>query len=81
MQTGITALPASAPSMLRQNRLEHPEQRTSGPRRGSHRGVGRREAAVGPWIKRTGEDTWANRKHQFVVVSADAMLADLLGEM
>jgi CBS domain containing-hemolysin-like protein len=84
MQTGITALPASSTlDAFAKTVLEHPKQSHFLVHDGARIvGLVGREAAV-----RLLDQTYAGQtlgqiaNTQFVVVPADAMLADLLGEM
>jgi CIC family chloride channel protein len=84
MQTGITALPASSTlDAFAKTVLEHPEQSHFLVHDGDRIvGLVGREAAVGALDQPHSAKTIGQVANtQFVVVSADAMLADLLGEM
>ena len=84
MQTGITALPASSTlDAFAKTVLEHPEQSHFLVHDGDRIvGLVGREAAVGALDQpHSAKTIWQVANTQFVVVSADAMLADLLGEM
>ena len=84
MQTGITALPASSTlDAFARIVLEHPRQSHFLVHDGDRIvGVVGREAAVGALDQSHSAKTLGQVANtHFVVVSADAMLADLLGEM
>ena len=84
MQTGIMALPASSTlEAFAKTVLEHPKQSHFLVHDGDRIvGVVGREAAVGALDQSHSAKTLGQMANtQFVVVSADTMLADLLGEM